>query len=227
MPKKLVTNKMKKDYKRLMSQLVRDLSQELVIVQESPMFVDCPNCLWDSINKKSSNIFDNSFTSSTTIFSGTSEERVINPISFSVGRCPVCIGEGQIFTNKEICIPAMVNFFSGTGARRGLFMSTAAGKEGMNLVVVKTLACHYELMHNNETFFIHNNVKCVKFKPPFLRGLGGEEAVCETVLQTADEGQRTSGKFGGGDKLSRDDDPRKRIRGPSDIIDQRGKLRGR
>jgi len=185
------------------------------------------NCLWDSINKKSSNVFDNSFTSSATIFSGTSEERVINPIPFSVGRCPVCIGEGQIFTNKEICIPAMVNFFSGTGARRGLFMSTAAGKEGMNLVVVKTLACHYELMHNNETFFIHNNVKCVKFKPPFLRGLGGEETVCETVLQTADEGQRTSGKFGGGDKLSRDDDPRKRIRGPSDIIDQRGKLRGR
>lgn len=225
--RKLVTKKMKQDYRRLMSRLVEDLSQELVIVQESPMFVDCPNCIWDSINKQSSNVFDATFVSAVTIFESTSEERVINPIQFTEGRCPVCIGQGQLFTNKEICIPAMINFFSGTGMRRGLFLSGPAGKEGMNLVVVKTLACHYELMNDNEVFFIHNNVKCVKFKPPFVRGLGGEEVVCETIMQTADEGQRTTGKFGGGDKLSRDDDPRRRIKGPSDILDQRGRLRGR
>ena len=67
----------------------------------------------------------------------------------------------------------------------------------------------------------------VKFKPPFLRGLGGEDAVCETLMQTVDEGQRTSGDYGGGDKLSRDDDPRKRIKSASDILDQRGRLSGR
>lgn len=227
MPRKLVNKKIKKDYKRLMSQLIRDLSQELTIVQESPMFVDCPNCIWDSINKKSSNFFDASFTSPITIFASTSEERIVNPVQFTEGRCPVCIGEGQLFTAKEICIPAMVNFFSGTGLRRGLFVSTAAGKEGMNLLVIKTLSCHYELLLNNEVFFIHNNIKCVKFKPPFLRGLGGEDVVCETIMQTADEGQRTTGKTGKGDKLSRDDDPRRRIKGPSDILDNRGRLRGR
>ncbi len=71
MPKKLVTDRVKKDFKRLAQQLVLDLSQPLIIVQESPMFVDCPNCIWDSINKKSSNVFDASFVSSTTIFVST------------------------------------------------------------------------------------------------------------------------------------------------------------
>lgn len=185
------------------------------------------NCIWDSINKMSSNVFDSSFIAPTTVFTSTSDERIITPISFSEGRCPVCIGQGQIFTNKEVCIDAMVNFLSGIGSRESSYSSLPAGREGMNLVVVKTLACHYELLLNNEVFFIHNNVKCVKFKPPIVRGLGGEEVVCETIMQTADEGQRTTGKFGGGDKMSRDDDPRRRIKGPSDIQDQRGKLRGR
>ena len=106
-------------------------------------------------------------------------------------------------------------------------MSTAAGKEGISLVTVKTLPCNYELLLNNEIFFINTNVKMVKFKPPFLRGLGGEDAVCETLMQTADEGQRTSGDYGSGEKLNRDDDPRKRIKSASDILDQRGRLSGR
>jgi hypothetical protein len=222
----LVTKKMKQDYKKKIQQLVTDLSQDLVVVQESPLFVDCPNCIWDSINKKSSNVFDSTFNSSDIIFVGTSDQRTINPISFTTGRCPVCIGDGQIFTNKEICIKAMINFFSETG-RRGSFMSEAAGKEGVSLVIIKTLPCNYKLLLDNEVFFINTNIKLGKFKPPFLRGLGGEDAVCETLMQLVDEGQRTSGDYGSGDKLSRDDDPRKRIKSASDILDQRGTLKGR
>lgn len=222
----LITKKMKQDYKKKIQQLVTDLSQDLVVVQESPMFVDCPNCIWDSINKKSSNVFDSTFNSSDIIFAGTSDQRTLNPISFTTGRCPVCIGDGQIFTNKEICIKAMVNFFSETG-RRGSFMSEAAGKEGVSLVIIKTLPCNYRLLLDNEVFFINTNIKLGKFKPPFLRGLGGEDAVCETLMQLVDEGQRTSGDYGSGEKLSRDDDPRKRIKSASDILDQRGTLKGR
>lgn len=225
MPKKLITSKIKKDYKKKVQQLVSDLSQDLVVVQESPLFVDCPNCIFDSINKKSSNVMDSTFVTPVIIFSGTSEERTVSPVTFNEGRCPVCIGEGQLFTNKELCIRAMINFFSETG-RRGQFLSLPAGKEGVSLVIIKTLACNYEVLLNNEVFFIHNNVKLSKFKPPFLRGLGGDDAVCEVLMQTVDEGQRTSGKQGG-DKLSREDDPRKRIKSQSDILDQRGRLTGR
>jgi hypothetical protein len=209
-----------------MQQLVRDLSQPLCIVQESPNFVDCPNCVWDSINKKSSNVFDASFVVPITIFSDTSEERLVTPISFTVGRCPVCIGEGQLFTKKEICIPAMVNYLSAAD-RGGRYSDLPAGKEGVNFMIVKTLACHYDLLANNQIFIVHNNVKCEKFQPPFMRGLGGEEAVCEMLLQTTEAGERTSGKLGTGDKLSRADDPRRRIKGPADLNILRGNLRGR
>ena len=227
MPRKMITKKVKQQYKRIMQQLVEDLSQNLVIVQESPMFVDCPNCIWDSINKKSANVFDSTFTSSVTIFQNTDQERVITPISFTSGRCPVCVGEGQLFTNKEVCVPAMINFMSPSSSRGAEFLSSAAGKEAQNFLVVKTHACHHDLLVDNEVFFVHGNIKCTKFRPPILRGLGGDEAVAEIMLQTADEAQSKSGKFGGGTKLSRDDDPRKRIKGPSDIIDQRGNFKGR
>ena len=86
MPRKLITRKMKQDYKKKMQQLVTDLSQDLVVIQESPMFVDCPNCIWDSINKKSSNVFDSTFVTPVGIFADTDQSRTVNPISFTEGR---------------------------------------------------------------------------------------------------------------------------------------------
>jgi len=226
MPKKLISKKIKKDFKKITQQLVIDLSQPLTIVQESPLFVDCPNCIWDSINKKSSNVFDASFSGSTTIFLATDQERTISPVSFSAGRCPACIGEGQLFTTKEVCIQAMINFISPTD-RGSRYFDLPAGKEGVNFMIIKALACHYELFTNNNIFVVHGNVKCEKFRPPIVRGLGGEEAITEMVLQTSEVGERTSGKFGGGDKFSRDDDPRRRIKGPSDLSVLRGDFKGR
>ena len=226
MPKPLVPGRVKNQYKKLIQQLVLDLSTQMGIVQESPLYVDCPNCIWDSINKKSSNVYDSSFTVAEVIFAGTSEERTITPISFTYGRCPVCLGEGQLFTKKEIYIPAMVNYLSAAD-RGGRYFDLPVGKEGVNFMIVKTLACHYHLLANNSIFVVHDNVKCEKYQPPFMRGLGGEEAVCEMMLQTTEAGEKSSGKFGRGDKLSRDDDPRRRIKGPTDINILRGTQRGR
>jgi len=225
MPKQLISKSVKKEFKKIIQQVVLDLSQRLRIIQESPSFVDCPNCVWDSINKKSSNVFQSSFTAPTTIFASTDQERVISPVSFTIGRCPVCIGEGQLFTTKEICIPAMVNFISGD--RGGRYSDLPIGKEGVNFLVVKTLACHYELLLNNEIFIVHNNVKCEKFSPPFVRGMGGEEAVTEMVLQTTEVGQRTSAKYGGTDKQRREANVRRRIKGPTEIDVLSGRLQGR
>ena len=225
MPRKLVPTRIKTEFKKLTQQLVLDLSGNLTIVQESPMFVDCPNCIWDSINKKSSNVFDASFISSSIIFASTDQSRTISPISFTGGRCPVCIGEGQLFTSKEICIPAMINFFSASDDRQGGFVQMAAGKEGKNSLLVKTLACHYELLLNNEIFMVHGGIKCEKFTPPIVRGLGGVEAIAECVMLTVEIGQRTTDKF----RTSTDprDDPRRRIKGPTDLSTLRGTRTGR
>ena len=225
MPRRLVTTRVKNEFKKFTQQLVRDLSQNLTIVQESPMFVDCPNCVWDSINKKSSNIFQSSFTTPIIIFSSTDQQETISPISFTGGRCPVCIGEGQLFTSKQICISAMVNFLSPTDDRRGGFVQMAAGKEGKNTLLIKTLACHYELILNNEIFMVHNGIKVEKFSAPIVRGLGGVEAIAECYMQTVEIGQRTSDKF----RTSTDprDDPRRNIKGPTDLPILRGDRTGR
>ena len=226
MPRKLISTAVKKNFKKITQQLVQDLSQPLRIIQESPAFVDCPNCVWDSINKKSSNVFQSSFTAATIIFVSTDQERVISPVSFTEGRCPVCIGEGQLFTTKEICISAMINYI-GRDERGGRFLDLPAGKEGVNFLVVKTLACNYELILNNQIFVVHNNVKCEKFNPPIVRGLGGEEVVTEVVLQTVEVGERTSAKFGGTDKQRREANVRRRLKGPTDTDVLTGRLIGR
>lgn len=224
---RLIPPKAAKQFKRTIGKIIQELADPLIIVQESPMFVDCPNCIWDSINSRSSNVFDASFVSPITIFAGTSEQRTISPIPFTSGRCPVCIGEGQLFTSKEICIPALINFLDTTQAAQ--FLSTAAGKEGLNLAEVKTLACHYDLIERNDIFVIHSNIKCEKFRPPFVRGLGGDEAVCVVILQTTEAGQLASGKFDSSDHpfASRTEDPRRRIRSSADINVLRGKIKGR
>jgi hypothetical protein len=225
MPRKLIPNRIKREFQRLTQQVVLDLSQPLVIIQESPFFVDCPNCIWDSINKKSSNVFDASFTVASTIFVGTDQQRTISPVSFTSGRCPVCVGEGQLFTEKELCIPAMINFIrSGDGSE---YMDLAAGKEGVNYAVVKTLACYYDLLARNEVFVIHRTIKCEKFKPPFVRGMGGLEAVAEMIVQTTESGQRSTGKFDVDDpKFNRLEDVRRRIKGPTATQILRGPIKG-
>lgn len=224
---KLVTSAVKKHFKKTMQQLVRDLSQPLKILQETPFFVDCPNCIWDSINKKSSNVFNSAFVGSVTIFTATDQERTITPAPFTSGRCPVCIGEGQLFTQTEICIPAMINFINPSESG-GKYVDLPAGREGVNFAVVKTLACHYDLLARNSIFIVHNHVKCEKFRPPFVRGLGGEEAITEMIIQTTEVGEISSGKFGPGpDPLqNRTEDPRRKIKGPSDLRILQGQVRG-
>jgi hypothetical protein len=227
MSKTLIPKNVKKEFKKITQQIVRDLSQPMTIVQESPMFVDCENCVWDSINRKSSNVFDASFTTPINIFVGTNQQRTISPIPFTSGRCPVCIGEGQLFTNQEICIQAMINFM-GSGSSGAKFENLPAGKEGTNFALVKTLACHYDLLARNEIFIIHNNIKCEKFRPPFVRGMGGEEAIAEMVLQTTEAGQLSTGKFDSSDHPfeRRDEDPRRKIKGPTDARILRGSIKG-
>ena len=184
------------------------------------------NCIWDSINRQSANIFNAAFTVPVSVFVGTDQVRAISPVAFTQGRCPVCIGQGQLFTNQEICIPAMVNFFGAND--RGMYQNLPAGKEGVSYLVVKTLACNYDLLARNSIFIVHNNIKCEKFQPPIVRGLGGEEAVAEVLLQTTEAGELTSGKFDSGDHPfeSREEDPRRKIRGVADINVLRGRLKG-
>ena len=225
---KLIPTAVKKHYKKLTQQLVLDLSQPITIVQESPFFIDCPNCIWDSINKKSSNVFNSAFVASTIIFTGTDQQRTISPISFTSGRCPVCIGEGQLFTPSEICIPAMVNFISpnDSGSK---YADLPAGKEGVNFAVVKTLACYYDLLARNDTFVVHNNIKCEKYRPPIVRGMGGSEAVAEVILQTTEAGELSTGKFDSSDHpfQKRTEDPRRKIKGGTDNRILRGDIKGR
>lgn len=225
---KLISNAIKKQFKQVTQQIVKDLAQSFTIVQESPLFVDCPNCLGDSINKKSANVFDASFVAPIVIFSGTDQERTISPVSFTVGRCPVCIGEGQLFTSKTLCIPAMINFIR-PGDSGGKYYDLPAGKEGVNFAVVKTLACYYDLLVRNDVFVIHNNIKCEKYRPPVVRGLGGEEAVVEMVIQTAEAGQLSTGKFDSSDHpfQSQTEDPRRKIKGGTDHRILNGGIKGR
>lgn len=201
------------------------MSQPLVVVQEDPIFVVCPNCVFDSINKKSSNVFDASFTSPVTIFQGTDQERTLTPTTFSLGRCPVCIGEGQLFTATELCIPALVNYRVLSSDKEKGYLDYPAGKEGESAIQIKTLYCFYEILRANSVFVVYGNVKTEKIMPPLVRGLGSDQAVCEMWLQTTEVGESATGDINTHE--GRNIDPRRRIKGPSDLQILRGLVKGK
>lgn len=224
---KFVSKAVREHYKRVTQQVIKDLSQPFYIIQETPNFVDCPNCIWDSINKKSSNVFNASFVTPITVFSGTDQQRLVSPISFTDSRCPVCLGEGQLFTARELCIHAMVNFVR-PGDSGAKYYDLPAGKEGVNFAIIKTQVCFYDLLARNDTFIIHNNIKCEKYRPPMVRGLGGDPSIVEMVVQTTESGELVSGRFDSADHpFDREDDPRRKIKGGTDANVLRGIIKGK
>jgi len=225
MPKKLVTRKMQRDYRGVLEQVIQDMSQPVIILQdEDRLFVVCPNCIWDSINKKSSNIFNASFIAPVIIFSGTDQQRTITPQPFSFGRCPVCFGEGQLFTENELSIPALVNWYIIRRTEHGDYTDLPAGKQGLHYAQIKAKYAYYELLRQNRTFIIFGDVKCEKFIAPFVRGLGSDIAIVEMWVETVEPGESVTGIQSG--HTGRNIDPRVKIKGPTELQIMRDILKG-
>jgi hypothetical protein len=175
---KIVTNSIRSQYKSLIKQVIKDLG-EGIDVYSAPLKEQCPNCKLDLVTKKSKNVYDTSFTASTVIFGNT-----IEPQSFSRGRCPVCKGDGYLFSLQPKTIKALVKW----DPDKGDMDKTPAGYEGKNIVRVKASKSYYSYIRDCEYAYI-DGVKCELFKPPTRRGLGATDELVVAYFQAVETGK--------------------------------------
>ena len=121
---------------------------------------DCPNCLYDAINRES-----------------TGKYKTGGPIPFTRGRCPYCRGRGYLRTPRKKNIDALVTWRPEPGSMiRNDTMFTEAGKESDTIVRIKTDPCHYDLIRTSK-YAVIDGQKCELQEPPILRGLGSQKVL--------------------------------------------------
>jgi hypothetical protein len=175
----IVTPAIRKIYKDLIKQVVEDLHKP-ILVFSPPGKEDCPNCVYDFVNKTSSGNFQTSFVAPVVIFGNT-----IDPASFTRGRCPVCYGDGHIENEIKRNVKALVKWNPGSADD---LESLPVGREGKSVVRIKVLRADFDLINDAISFTV-DGVRCEMIKPPTIRGLGTQEELVIAFLQEVEPGK--------------------------------------
>jgi len=187
---RLVTSRVRRKFRDTVNRLIRDLGRQIYVYKEN-LRADCPNCVYDTVNQQSAGIFTD-FEGDITVFSGTSHQRTITAVSFNA-RCPICYGKGYLEAPRVIPIQALVtwNPRGEGGESGGRFVDFSAGREGENVVRIKTHCRYYEVLLGAEWVEIDGR-RCEFLQPPFVRGLGGD-ALSIAFLSSVEEGMSIRG----------------------------------
>jgi hypothetical protein len=135
-------------------QLMADLGRA-VTLRLPPLTLDCPNCGWDHIHQRSSNIY-------TPNASGVTLDK-----SFPPGqRCPVCKGQGKLQFKRDTTYTALI----GKNPRDDEFDYAAHGLVPSNVVRTKTVGTSFSDMEITQ-FIIIDDVEYEKVTFPIKTGL--------------------------------------------------------
>ena len=175
---KIVTPGIRRTYKTLIKQVVEDLNKP-IIVSLPPETANCPNCIYDSINKKSSGTYDSTFVTPVDVFGKT-----IQPQPSFRNRCPVCLGVGYLTNAIDRNVKALVKWNPGAADD---IESTPIGREGAAIVRIKVLRTDFDLVKNGISFLV-DGVRYELIRPPTIRGLGTQEELVVAFLQEVEPG---------------------------------------
>lgn len=177
---KIVTSSIKKIYKDLVKQVIKDLGEPVYLYYD-PEVARCPNCFWDAATGKSKNVYDTSFVTPIVVLGNT-----IVPVPFLRGRCPVCRGEGSLFSYIPVVMKALVKWQPADSE----LVRTVAGDEGSNIVRVKASKSYY-IKVRDAKYALIDGVRCELVRPPILRGLGKDDQMVVAFFQAVEVGKST------------------------------------
>lgn len=216
-----IPKEVKKEFRDGFNNYIKDMGRPIT-VQLEPVKVNCPNCLYDSIQQKSSNVYDSSFKLPVNIFPGTSFQETIFPQPFNVISvsgvqynpanvnpkilkttiCPVCNGEGLLTKENTTCIQAVItNGLTSQGLTEQGIIDLSAGKDGLLYTRLKTYAKNFALLKKAK-FFIIDGIPMKIEVPPRQKGLGNVD-IAEVYVSEIETDISVSNKF--------DNDPRLNI----------------
>jgi len=192
---------LKKKFQDGFDEYIRAMGREVTL--ELPViYTDCPNCIYDSVNKNSTGRHDPSFVRPVYIFPSTSEEEKVYPQPFNIiddsgvtydpngqvtqivrsAICPVCKGKGRLVSKPTLDIIAVVTWNPKSPTFDGRMLDESAGRFNENVVRLKTFSSNYEVCLQAKIFYV-DGVKCEVFLPAHNKGIGGEH-ITEIQLQT-------------------------------------------
>lgn len=174
----IVTPEIRKLYKDLLKDVMKDLGKPVLVYPASDK-EDCPNCVYDAFNKRSSGKFDSTFTVAVTIFGAE-----INPQEFTRGRCPVCFGAGYLEQSVVRNIKALVRWNPTPSTP---FEVIPVGREGSAIVRIKVLWADYTTVKTG-VYCLVDGVRCENISPPSIRGLGTQEELAIFYFQEVEVG---------------------------------------
>lgn len=204
---------LKKEFKKGFDEYIKVMGRPVQAFLD-PFEVDCPNCIYDSTQKRSSNNYDTTFKLPVNIFPGTTSERIVYPIPFNVTTvsgvqydpaipnpkiltsaiCPVCRGNGILTEDNSTCFTAVVTRgITKTDVEGPDIFDLSGGKDGIDVIRLKSFSCNYSVMRDAK-YFIIEGVKAKPEMPPRLKGLGSD-AIVELFLTTVKEDNSSSSKY--------------------------------
>jgi hypothetical protein len=179
---KIVSPAIKKAYVKYIKDTIEDLNRS-VDVYLPPEAMDCPNCLYDPINKKSTGVVDPLFVTSVVIFGQT-----ISPQSFTRGRCPICKGEGVLTSEVKRSVKCLVKWQPDGPDDLEIIPS---GREGASVVRLKALPSNYNNFIN-AIYYVVDGTKCEAISSPNIRALGTTKGMVVVYLQEVEVGRGTN-----------------------------------
>lgn len=208
-----IPTSLKKEFKDGFNEYIRKMGKP-VYAYLPPYEVSCPNCIWDNLHGKSSNIYNLNFKRPVNIFPASASQRIVYPAPFNVTtvsgvqydpalpnpkilqtvQCPVCAGEGLLFQENKSCFVGVVTVGKPqTGAQPSDFIDLSPGRDGMQLTRIKTFAKHYAVCRDAE-YFVIDGVKYKQEIPARLKGLGND-SITELYLSTVTYDDSSNTKF--------------------------------
>lgn len=175
MPTKRNITKAKERFTRSWKGLAKGLGRQILVYQ-SDIEHECPNCYYDKINRTSS---------------GVCKVEPGDPDYFAIGRCPVCLGKGVLVTTRRRCINGIV-IWNPSGDSMNSLTFTEAGFEGATRVEIKTDPCNLELIKNSK-YVVIDGLKCRLSNPPIIRGIGSKDILIAQFF-TTDKPKKNSGE---------------------------------
>lgn len=215
-----IPKELKSEFKKGFNQYIKAMGRPIQVVLD-PTQVSCPNCIWDNVQGKSSNVYNESFKKPVNIFPATDMQTKVYPQPFNVTSvsgvqydpslidpkilrvsvCPVCLGEGVLISENTSCIVAVITTGYGqTGTEASTFIDLSAGRDGRQITRLKTKAENYAICRDAQ-YFIVDGIKMEIEIPAKLKGLGNL-SITEVYLGTVKEDSSSNTKYDGDQRVN-------------------------
>lgn len=169
--------------------LINSLSRPVAVYSE-PTKTECPNCFFDKTTNLSTGVckwtaIEALNKQNEWIVAGNT---TVMYKYFVRGRCPICKGVGFLTEDIITYVDCVINWNSTNDTTQ-----TSAGREGSNIVKLKTEPANFELFITS-TKLIIDGVTCKLARPPILNGIGGTH-IMNLVAYTSSKLDPNSGEF--------------------------------